>query len=171
MTRILGLTFGIAFIFAAFAVEPFQVEIIKEVPLQKDDIYDQAVVWIAENFKSSKAVIEMKDKDLGVIIGNAAMDVNISAVKWLPAVNTPFTFKMKLEMKDKKFRMTFSNVNMVVNGLEKPIEDTNWESNEKQMTQEFQKLAYGLSKFLSQPKKQMGSVTILSDEGSQLLSP
>ncbi|HYA36736.1 MAG TPA: hypothetical protein VEI74_00455 [Candidatus Methylomirabilis sp.] len=41
MTRILGLTFGIAFIFAAFAVEPFQVEIIKEVPLQKDDIYDQ----------------------------------------------------------------------------------------------------------------------------------
>lgn len=153
MKRILGLILGIAFTFCASAVEPFQVEIVKEVPLLKSDIYDQTVIWFAENFKSSKAVIEMKDKDLGVIIGNAAMDVNISLTKWLPAVYTPFTFKMKVEMKDKKFRMTFSNVKMVTNGSERPIEDTNRESNEKLMTQEFQKITDSLSVFLSQPKK------------------
>ena len=111
------------------------------------------VAWIAENFKSSKAVIEMKDKDLGVIIGNAAIDVNITITKWLPAVYNPFTFKMKIEMKDKRFRMTFSNVKMVTNGVEKPIEDTNRESNEKLMNQEFQKVAESLSVYLSQPRK------------------
>jgi transcription antitermination factor NusA-like protein len=153
MKRILGFILGIALTFCASAVEPFQVEIVKEVPLLKSEIYDQTVVWIAENFKSSKAVIEMKDKDLGVIIGNASMDVNISLTKWLPAVYSPFTFKMKVEMKDEKLRMTFNNVKMITNGLEKPIEDTNRESNEKLMTQEFQKITDSLSAFLSQPKK------------------
>ena len=119
----------------------------------KDRIYDQTVVWFAVTFKSSKTVIELKDKELGVIIGNAAVNANISIAKWLPPVNNLFTFKMKVEMKDSKFRMTFNNVKMVTDGFEKPIEDTNRASNEKLMAIEFQKIADSLVEYLSQPKK------------------
>src|SRR3989344_1800153 len=127
------------------AVEQFQVELVKDVPLERIRIYDQTTIWMAENFKSSKAVIELKDKELGVIIGNATISANISMTKWLPAVYNIFSFKMKIEMKDNKFRMTFSDVKMVVDGIEKPIEDTNRASNEKIMASEFQKIADSLS--------------------------
>jgi hypothetical protein len=123
------------------------------VPLAKNNIYDQTVIWMAENFKSSKAVVEVKDKELGVIVGNTSVNANISIAKWLPAVYNLFAFKIKIEMKDGKFRMTFSNVKMVTDGFEKPIEDTNRASNEKLLAAEFEKIANSLVTYLSQPKK------------------
>jgi hypothetical protein len=150
MTRRIGILLGLALSLSLLAAEPFQVQIIKSVPLAKDEIYSQTLIWMAENFKSSKSVIDMKDKELGVIIGNGAVDVNLGS-KFLP-VNNTFTFKMKVEMKDNKLRLTFSNVKMVVQGYEKPIEQTNRKANEKRMTREFNDIADQLGAHLSRSK-------------------
>ena len=37
----------------------------------KDEIYDSVKMWIAENFRSAKAVIEYDNKQAGTIIGNS----------------------------------------------------------------------------------------------------
>ena len=153
MKEIISFVVGCVLSLNVFAAEPFQVELIREVPLAKNNIYDQTVIWMAESFKSSKAVVEIKDKELGVIVGNASVNANISIAKWLPPVYNLFTFKIKIEIKDGKFRMTFSNVKMVTDGFEKPIEDTNRASNEKILTAEFHKIADSLVTYLSQPKK------------------
>ena len=41
----------------------------------KDDIYTATKVWIAENFKSAKSVIELDSKEDGIIIGNGVIPI------------------------------------------------------------------------------------------------
>jgi hypothetical protein len=146
-------TFLIAFIVAlpARAGEAFSVEIIRSAALPKGTLFDQTVLWMAESFRSSKEVIELKDKELGTIIGNGAFDMNIGA-SFLP-VNTPVTFKLRIDIKDNKYRMTFTNVNMVFDGRPKPIEDTNRTSNEPKVRERFEQIANSLDSYLATPRK------------------
>ena len=51
-----------------------------------------------------------------------------------------------------KLRLTFTSVKMVVQGYEKPIEQTNRKVNEKQMTGEFNDIADQLGVHLSRSK-------------------
>jgi len=67
---------------------------------EKDHIYDSTKMWIAENFKSAKAVIEYADKDTGTIIGNG---VYIYGGK-------TYHFTMRVDIKTGKLRITFSNL-------------------------------------------------------------
>ena len=148
----------IAIFLAAFVValpasagEAFSVEIIRPASLQKGTLFDQTILWMAENFRSSKEVIELKDKELGTIIGNGAMDMNIG-LSFLPS-NVPVTFKLRIDIKDNKYRMTFSNVKMVFDGNAKPIEDTNRASNEPKVRERFEQMANSLDAYLTAPKK------------------
>ena len=128
----------------AYAAEPFEVVIVKRASMDKSAIFDGAVLWMAENFKSSKEVIDMKDKDIGVIVGNGVVDVKIG---WM--VKNPFSFKLKLDVKDKKYRMTFKDVQMVLDGYEKPIENTNRKSTEPKVKEKFEVMAESLNSYLS----------------------
>lgn len=81
--------------------------------LTKDQLFAASKMWIAQNFKSAKAVIEYENKDEGVIIGNGNMQYPCGKgftcmlkADW----RTPFT--MKVETKDGKIRLTFSNIHL-----------------------------------------------------------
>lgn len=135
----------------ASAVDAFSVEIIRPASLPKGNLFDQTVLWMAENFRSSKEVIELKDRELGTIIGNGAIDMNIG-LSFIPT-NVPVTFKLRIDVKDNKYRMTFSNVKMVFDGNAKPIEDTNRASNEPKVRERFELMANSLDAYLKMPRK------------------
>src|ERR1041385_7159527 len=65
------------------------VEIIRAAPLAKDALFTQTVLWIAENFRSAREVIQLQDRDIGTIVGNGAFDMSIggSLLSFMPPVN------------------------------------------------------------------------------------
>jgi hypothetical protein len=133
------------------AAQPFTAEIIRPVPLLKDPLFSLTVLWIAESFRSARDVIQLQDKELGTIVGNGAYDMNVG-LSFMP-VRIPVTYKMRIDVRDNRYRMTFSDVRLMLDGGAKPIEDTNRESNERSMREHFQKLADSLDGHLAQPKK------------------
>lgn len=93
----------------------------------KDQVYSAARTWVAENFKSAKAVIELEDKDAGVIVGNGRTPFTCEG-GWVcrQKANTwILVFKMKFEAKDGRFRLTFTDVYVDgrAGGYEIPIKD------------------------------------------------
>jgi hypothetical protein len=122
---------------------------VKQAPGSKAQIYKKALLWIGETFNTGKSVVDMKDPDAGVIIGNGAVKVDITAVKWLPKVLADTTFKMKIEVKDGKFRQTFYNAQIHLNSW-KPVEATNPKTIKK-VGAEFAKLADSLAAYETKP--------------------
>lgn len=80
----------------------------------KEAIFQASKMWIAENFKSAKSVIEYEDADSGTIIGNSSITYPCTG-GWTCRVRAEswrVTFTMKLEAKDGRFRLSFTNVLM-----------------------------------------------------------
>lgn len=88
-------------------------EYIKEVKGQSSSaIYDGVKLWIAENFKSAKHVIDFEDREHGVLIGNGVLP-NIMLDSGLIQMPEQASFKMKVEVKDGKMRLTFTQFEIV----------------------------------------------------------
>ncbi len=98
----------------------FSYEFVKESTMKKDEIYEGAVLWITETFKSNKPVIDLKDKELGKIVGHGITRVDVSR-RDLPlgdiggAVYKPYVVSYKIDIKDNKYRITFSKVTDIDN--------------------------------------------------------
>lgn len=92
------------------------IESITEAPnFTKDQIYTGSKVWIAENFKSAKSVIEYDSKEEGVIIGNGTTSYPCTGMECLQAgaaTDWKLQFTMRLDAKDGKFRTTFTNLSI-----------------------------------------------------------
>lgn len=133
---------------AAQAQENFRVEIIREIEMPRDQIFDNAALWLAESFRSSKAVIDLKDKDIGTIIGNAAVDVRI---QW--GATMPMAFKLRIDVRENRYRLTFSEVQLITNFGTKPIESANRESLEPRTRARFEQLAESFHEYLATAKQ------------------
>jgi hypothetical protein len=85
-------------------VEERQVQKIHEINLSKDKIYDASLEWMARTFNDSKAVIEIKDKENGKIVGKGVTDS-------IDTMNNPLqcVYTMVIEIKDNKYRTTYNN--------------------------------------------------------------
>lgn len=87
------------------------IESVIEVPGHtKDQIYTATKIWIAENFRSAKAVIENDDKESGRIIGNGRIKYPCSGFSCLGQSDWTLDFTMRVDMKDQKMKLTFSNL-------------------------------------------------------------
>ena len=75
--------------------------------LKKDAIYEGVELWIAENFKSAKHVIDLENKEQGIIVCNGVIS---NIILDMGAIKMPLeaSFKMKVEVKDGKMRLSFS---------------------------------------------------------------
>jgi len=109
----LGCLFLLSCVGAQHIKEPYTtIEKIIEVPgVSKNDIYDQTKIFIAENFRSAKDVIEYENKEGGTVIGNGS--IKYPAEAGLAAValaNWRANFTIRVDIKDGKFRCTFSNI-------------------------------------------------------------
>ncbi len=76
----------------------------------KDTIYNNTRIWIAENFRSSKAVLEYENKEEGVLIGNGSMPYPCSGFECVGKENDTVSFTIRVDMKNDKFKLTFSNI-------------------------------------------------------------
>jgi hypothetical protein len=87
--------------------------------LQKQQIFDGTLKWIANNFQSAKAVIEYQDKESGSIIGNGNVPFTAEGA-W---VEGNLSFTMNVDTKDEKARIRFINLMYSKIGTE-PIPNT-----------------------------------------------
>lgn len=78
----------------------------------KDQIYTSTKIWIAENFKSAKSVIELDSKEDGIIIGNGIIQYPCSGMDCLTKSGWKVPFTMRVDIKDQKFKISFSNIKL-----------------------------------------------------------
>jgi hypothetical protein len=78
----------------------------------KEQIFNGTKIWIAENFRSAKAVIEYENKDAGTIIGNGIIPYPCSGLECAVKPDWKVPFTMRVDIKDQKFRLTFSNLRL-----------------------------------------------------------
>ena len=72
----------------------------------KDDAFELSKMWLANTFNDSKAVIEYTNKNDGTIIGKGILrNVNYGM---MVICDTRFT--LKIDVKDKKSRLSFQNM-------------------------------------------------------------
>ena len=88
-------------------------ERVVEVPgYSKDQIYVATKIWIAENFKSAKSVIELDSKDDGIIIGNGIISYPCSGMDCMTKSDWKVPFTIRVDIKDQKFKLAFSNIRL-----------------------------------------------------------
>ena len=78
----------------------------------KEQIFNVTKIWIAENFRSAKAVLEYENKDAGTLIGNGIISYPCSGLECIAKADWKVPFTMRVDIKDQKFRLTFSNLNL-----------------------------------------------------------
>jgi hypothetical protein len=116
-------------------------EVITIPGLAAEDLYEKSHRWIAETFKSAKAVIEYANKEEGQIIGNGVVDVSYSLYPY------PTAFTLNLEAKDGKIRATFNNMRFTGKNEWMP-----WrQSYMKKFSAEAARLIDGLESYLTKP--------------------
>ena len=76
---------------------------VHEVTLSKNEIYERSVEWMARTFVASEQVFELRDKENGKIIGKGMTEF------YNGEMPTPCRFTMMIEVKDNKYRVTYSN--------------------------------------------------------------
>lgn len=98
--------------FTPAAKDELEFTIIHEnINASKSEIYKLTKMYIAQNFKSAKAVIEYDDIDSGTIIGNGSIDYPKKTFNdEIVYSGWKALFTMKVEAKDNKFRITYSNL-------------------------------------------------------------
>lgn len=83
--------------------------------LNKDKLHTIANEWIALNYKDSKSVIQMNDKEAGVIIAKGIYGDIVYGISSIDVKHT-----LTLRFKDNKVRITISNLEEP--NLNKPLE-------------------------------------------------
>ena len=88
------------------------IEKVVEVPTYtKDQIYTATKIWLAETFVSSKSVIEVDDKESGIIIGNANVKYPCTeGMGCLLKGDWRLNVSLRVDMKDQKFKIAFTNM-------------------------------------------------------------
>ncbi|MBT9455051.1 MAG: DUF4468 domain-containing protein [Burkholderiaceae bacterium] len=143
LSRRLVLALPLVYATTAFSQEAFVHEIVRDIPMPRDRIFDAAVLWLAESVRSLNAVIDLKDKEIGVVVATPTTPLSIG---W--GAKVPMSFKLKVEVKDNKYRLTFSQVQLNFDYGFKSIEHANRESLEPKARERFNELAGSLHSYL-----------------------
>ena len=76
--------------------------------LSKEKIYIKANEWFIKTFNDATSVIELNDKDEGVIMGKGKSGITVSG--GFLTYNLYLDFTIKIEIQDYKYRTTFSEL-------------------------------------------------------------
>jgi len=82
-------------------------EVIEVPGVSKDELYLRAWEWLSKTFISSKNVIQMKDQEGGIIVGNATIQVSVKRVMMFPAGWINYT--LTLNFKDGRYRCVINS--------------------------------------------------------------
>lgn len=81
--------------------------------LDKDELFNRTRLWLAETFVDSESVIELEDKEAGLLVGNGGMDYTFPLV---PPMDGQFS--LRIDIKDGKLRTTYSNFRIYQSGTQ-----------------------------------------------------
>jgi len=110
-----GLIIGLSVLFTGCA-EPVPnedriISSVYQIPnSSKDVIFHNTKIWIAENFSSSKAVMEYENKEEGTLIGNGSIKYPCSGLGCIIEYDWTVLFTMRVDMKNDKMKLTFDNI-------------------------------------------------------------
>jgi hypothetical protein len=83
--------------------------------LTKDDIYSRCKEWIANYFKSAKDVINMDDKESGILkMKGASKPPNEKSIAFV-------TYDLYVYIKDKKYKCVFNNLEFLADGQSEKV--------------------------------------------------
>lgn len=82
-------------------------EIVEVPDLMKDEIYTRVRIWFSENFQSAEHVLDLDDRNSGVLIGTGYSDVYRELLG--TRIAQKFYYRIKVEIKDEKYRYSISN--------------------------------------------------------------
>lgn len=80
----------------------------------KDDIFTKALEVLVSLYKDAKEVIQIKDKEAGLIVGKGFSDSDVRTINWATICRNRCWHIIKIEIKDNKFRIT-----VTVSGVER----------------------------------------------------
>lgn len=110
---LIGASLVLAGCASAMPVQDYELSAVFETPgKSKDEIFKATKVWIAENFRSAKSVIEYESQADGTLIGNGVIPYPCRGLECVGKSNWSVPFTMRSDMKDGRFRLEFSNVRL-----------------------------------------------------------
>ena len=116
--RMFGCTVCVLLLSACASMAPVadadrELVVVHDVPgVTKDRIFESSKIWIAENFRSAKKVIEYENKKDGVLIGNGAIKFPCSGIECIAKNDWQARFTMRMDMKDNKVKLSFTNIGL-----------------------------------------------------------
>lgn len=91
------------------AQEPLSFEkVIQADSLKKDAIYNGLKEWVGMNFKSAKSVIEMDDKEAGILLLRPLSNYKMKGLTYL-GFEGYLKYTIKLNIKDGRFKVVITN--------------------------------------------------------------
>lgn len=91
------------------AQEPISFEKVIQVDsVKKNDIYNGLKEWIGMNYRSAKSVIEVDDKEAGLIIISPRKDYSIGKLQYMCYDGT-IKYTIKFQIKEGRFKVTITN--------------------------------------------------------------
>ena len=130
----------------ALTVDAFTLEFLRAAPLQKHELFKYAVAWMVESFGSARPFIRVRSEQLGTIVGRGTLDINIGGDSVL---NMPVTYELRIDVRDNRYKMTFSDVKLPSDGIPRSIEYSDRGTDERQVQEYFEQLADSLEKHLA----------------------
>ena len=102
-----GNTFGQKIVFPMKDSAIVFTELVENKSLNKAAMYKNVKVWFAEYFNSAKDVLQMDDKELGIILGKGLGTFDI---KLAGGTSVGIKWTIKVETKDNKCKMTVYDI-------------------------------------------------------------
>ena len=94
----------------AFSQEFLSWSAVDTISKSKDILYSDAKNLIATNWKSSKSVIQLDDKENGQIMIKGVVKQNITSLGFTLPGNVYYNYTINFLFKDNKFKITLNNV-------------------------------------------------------------
>ena len=116
MKKLAVLALSTAMVMPAYAAKGDVLEseiqkVIEFKDVSKDSIYTGSRQWVAQSFKSAQDVIQMDDKESGIIIAKGNMKYPCTGSWWCSGYENMWVkFTLKIESRDGRARVTFSDI-------------------------------------------------------------
>lgn len=87
-----------------------KIEFVREVEGSKDALYLRAKTWIYKTFKSGDDVIQVEDKEEGVIVGKGNTGSLVYNNMGIKKDGGSFEFNLTIQVKDNKYKVTIDEI-------------------------------------------------------------
>jgi len=133
--KLISVVLAVCLALVGCAVEPqlpesaLRVEQVVQLPgKNQQQIYQGVKLWLAQTFRSAKAVIELDDPQNGVVVGNGIIDYPC-VTGCMGTTGWRVAFSMRIDMKDQKARVAFTGLRILIPpqaGIHGPMDNPVW---------------------------------------------